>query len=335
MFDKVLVIAEAGVNHNGSIDLAKRLIDVAAEAGADYVKFQTFSANQLTILNADKADYQKINTNKQETQYEMLKKLELSKYAHEEIIAHCKKSKIKFLSSGFDVSDVKFLLTLGIELIKVPSGEITNLPYLRYIAGLNLPIALSTGMCTMKEVENALSILEKNGANRNNIAILHCTTNYPTPYQEVNLKAMKTMESEFGVSIGYSDHTMGIEVAIAAVALGAKIIEKHFTIDKNLDGPDHEASLEPNELIAMIKAIRNIEVSFGNGIKIPFESEIKNKYLVRKSIVAATRITKGEIYTMKNITFKRPGNGLSPMIYEEIIGRRAKRDFAMDEQIEL
>lgn len=332
---KVLIIAEAGVNHNGDMKLAYKLIDAAYEAGVDYVKFQTFTANTLVSKKAKKAAYQIKNTkNNDSSQYTMLKNLELSKENHSLLINYCNKKGIKFLSTGFDIDSLIYLETLGIDLVKIPSGEITNLPYLRKAAQLFSKAILSTGMATMVEIEEALNVFKENGVS--DITILHCNTEYPTPMQDVNLKAMLSIQEKFGVTIGYSDHTLGIEVPIAAVALGATVIEKHFTLDKTMEGPDHAASLEPHELKAMVKAIRNIELAMsGNGIKEPSPSEKKNMEIARKSIVAAKGIKKGEQFTENNITTKRPGNGISPMRWDEIIGQQAVKDFEEDDLIEV
>ena len=334
MANRTLIIAEAGVNHNGDLELAKQLIDVAANAGADYVKFQTFSADRIVSRSALKAEYQQKTTDASETQYEMLKRLELSHEMHLELIKHCEKQSIKFLSTGFDIESVEFLVGLGIDLIKIPSGEITNLPYLRFIGSLGLPVILSSGMSTMDEIGDALKILEYAGLSRLQVTVLHCTTEYPTPMVEVNLRALNSINKTFGVVVGYSDHTVGIEVSIAAVALGASVIEKHFTLDRSLPGPDHKASLEPNELIAMVKAIRNIEDSLGSGIKVPALSEIKNMYMARKSIMAKQQITKGEILSTANLIVKRPGDGISPMHWDLLVGQIASRDYLPDEMID-
>lgn len=334
--NKVIIIAEAGVNHNGSPIIAKQLIDVAAEAGADYVKFQTFKAGKLVTKSAPRAEYQDANTKNTDSQYEMLQKLELSEADHLELMEYCKTKNIKFLSTGFDLDSVKFLSDIGITLAKIPSGEITNLPYLEKVAELYTEIILSTGMANMQEVKDAYQILINAGIKPSEITILHCNTEYPTPMEDVNLKAMLHIEKELKTAIGYSDHTLGIEVPIAAVALGAKVIEKHFTLDRELPGPDHRASLEPEELKAMVMAIRNIEMAIsGSGIKEPSLSESKNKALGRKSIVAIKRILKGDILTRANISVKRPGNGISPMKWNEIIGEKAIRNFDEDEMIDL
>lgn len=334
MANRTLIIAEAGVNHNGDLELAKQLIDVAAKAGADYVKFQTFSADRIVSRSASKAEYQQKNTDASETQYEMLKRLELSNEMHLELIKHCEEQSIKFLSTGFDIESIDLLVELGIDLIKIPSGEITNLPYLRYIGSLGLPVILSTGMSTMDEIGNALTVLEGSGLSRSQVTVLHCTTEYPTPMVEVNLRALNSINKTFGVIVGYSDHTVGIEVSIAAVALGASVIEKHFTLDRSLPGPDHKASLEPNELIAMVKAIRNIEDSLGSGIKEPALSEIKNLRITRKSIMAKQQIAKGEILSTTNLIVKRPGDGISPMHWDLLVGQIASRHYLPDEMID-
>jgi N,N'-diacetyllegionaminate synthase len=330
-----LIIAEAGVNHNGDIDLAKRLVDVAADAGADCVKFQTFSAERLATHSAPKADYQNQTTNQSESQFAMLKQLELSAEMHEVLIAYCQKRNISFLSTGFDVQSVDYLASLGAERFKIPSGEITNLPYLRHVSRFGKQLILSTGMATLGEVEAALDALESAGTPRSRITVLHCNTEYPTPIQDVNLRAMCSIRDAFGVAVGYSDHTAGIEVPIAAVALGAAVIEKHLTLDRNLPGPDHKASLAPAEFVLMVRAIRNIEKAMGNGIKRPSQSEAKNKPIARKSLVAARAIVAGEPFTPENVTAKRPGTGICPMRWDEVIGRTATRNFAVDELITL
>lgn len=336
MKNNVLIIAEAGVNHNGSLTMARQLIDVAAEAGADLIKFQTFVTERNISFNAPKAEYQIRNTgDKKESQYEMVKKLELSRGMHENLIEHCHARNIGFFSTGFDIDSIDLLVSLGQDQFKIPSGEITNLPYLRHIGQFGKTVILSTGMATMGEIEAAIDVLEQAGTLRANITVLHCTTEYPTPMAEVNLRAMQSIHTAFGVAVGYSDHTPGIEVAIAAVAMGASVIEKHFTLDRNLPGPDHKASLEPNELKAMVAAIRNIEIALGDGIKRLTPSEAKNKPIVRKSLVASRIIKAGEAFSAKNMTAKRPGSGISPMRWDEIIGRIASRDFVSDELIEL
>jgi N,N'-diacetyllegionaminate synthase len=330
-----LVIAEAGVNHNGDLSVARRLVDAAAEAGADLVKFQTFSAVRLATAQAAKADYQRGDRGAAESQQAMLRRLELTPAMHRELLAHCRARSIGFISSGFDTVSVDLLAGLGLERLKIPSGEITNLPYLRHIGGLRKALILSTGMATLEEVEAALAILEEAGTARERICVLHCNTEYPTPVDDVNLRAMLTIRDAFGVQVGYSDHTLGIEVAIAAVALGAVVIEKHLTIDRQMPGPDHRASLEPHEFAAMVAAIRNVERALGDGVKRPSASESKNRPVVRKSLVAACAIAKGESFTTTNLTAKRPGTGLSPMRMDEVLGRLAPRDFAADELIEL
>ena len=333
--NKTLIIAEAGVNHNGSIELARQLVDAAVAAGVDYVKFQTFKAEKIASRNATKASYQQKTTNANESQLAMLKKLELSKEDHLSLIEYCSKKNIQFLSTPFDLESIDLLRELGIRLGKIPSGEITNLPYLRKMAKTFPQLILSTGMATMKEIEEALNVLLNTGANKNSIVILHCNTEYPTPFEDVNLLAMPSIGKKFGVSFGYSDHTKGIEVPIAAVALGAVVIEKHFTLDRNMEGPDHKASLEPQELIEMVNSIRNIEKAVGSSVKEPSPSELKNITIARKSIVAATNINKGEIFTEGNLTVKRPGSGISPMQWDAVLGKKASRDFEADELIEL
>ncbi len=334
---RTIIIAEAGVNHNGDISLAKQLIDVAALAGVDYIKFQTFKSEKLVSKQAKKAEYQIANTNNnQESQLEMLKKLELSEADHELLILYCKEKGIQFFSTAFDLDSLQYLADIGLTLVKIPSGEITNLPYLRKAAKLFKKVILSSGMATLEEVEDTIEVLLKEGLSLQDIIVLHCTTEYPTPMHEVNLKAMQTIANHFNVATGYSDHTLGIEVPVAAVALGAKIIEKHFTLDKNMEGPDHKASLEPNELKAMVLAIRNIELSLaGTGIKEPSSSEKKNIAIVRKSIVAKKVIKKGEILEESNLAVKRPGNGISPMKWDSIIGTAACRNFDIDDLIQI
>jgi len=332
---KTFIIAEAGVNHNGSIELAKKLIDVAADAGSDAVKFQTFKAERLVCKSAAKADYQKKTTDADESQFDMLKRLELNEDAHKELMGYCRDKGIIFLSTPFDLESIDMLGSLGIEIFKIPSGEITNLPYLRKIGRLKKKIMLSTGMADIGEIGNAINVLTEYGTRKDDITVLHCNTEYPTFFEDVNLLAMLTIRDVFKVNVGYSDHTPGIEAPVAAVALGASVIEKHFTIDKNMKGPDHKASLEPDELKAMIYAVRNIEKALGNGIKKPSRSEMKNIQVVRKSIVAAKDIKKGETFTEDNITVKRPGTGISPMEWDGIIGKAAIKDFAENESIEI
>jgi len=336
VFDmKTLIIAEAGVNHNGDLSLARQMIDVAARAGADMVKFQTFSADRLVTRYAEKANYQQQNTDASESQYEMLHRLELDRESHEALIQHCKKCGISFFSTAFDMLSVDFLHELGLEQFKIPSGEITNLPYLRHIGRLDKPIILSTGMSDMDEIEAALETLERAGTARGKITVLHCNTAYPTPMVDVNLNAMLTIRDQLGVAVGYSDHTPGIEVSIAAVALGATVIEKHFTLDRGLPGPDQKASLEPDELDALVSAVRNIEKAMGDGVKRPSPSELQNRAAARRSLVAARPIREGELFSEENLGVKRPGSGLSPMRWDDVVGRRAPRNFAPDEQIEL
>ena len=331
---KTLIIAEAGVNHNGSMDMAFKLIDAAKNAGADMVKFQTFRANELVSESAEKAAYQQSTTDVEETQFEMIKKLELSKADHRELMSYCKEVGIEFLSAPFDLASINLLHELGVKCFKIPSGEITNYPYLKAMAQYNKPVIMSTGMADMGEIHAALDVLVSNGTEKDNISVLHCNTEYPTPFEDVNLKAISTMRETLGLPIGYSDHTSGIEVPIAAVALGATIIEKHFTLDRTLPGPDHKASLEPGELTDMVRSIRNIEKAMGNGQKKPSPSETMNKVVARKSIVASQAIKKGEAFSLDNITTKRPGDGISPMRIEEFWKLFATRDYKKDEQIE-
>lgn len=333
---KVIIIAEAGVNHNGSIELAKKLIDVAADAGADFVKFQTFNTDKLVSKETKKAAYQIMNINDGDnSQYNILKKLELSDSMHEELIAYSSQKGIQFLSTGFDEDSVDYLDQLGIPLFKIPSGEITNKPYLQHIARKDKPVIMSTGMSDLKEIKEALHVLTNEGLNLNEITVLHCTTEYPAPISEVNLMAMNTIAETFKVKVGYSDHTEGIGISLAAVAIGATVIEKHFTLDKKMEGPDHKASLDPSELKKLVEGIRNIELAMGNGIKTPSPSEIKNKEAARKSIVAFKPIKSGELFSSENLTVKRPGNGLSPMLWDKVIGTVSKKDYNPDELIEL
>jgi len=330
----VFIIAEAGVNHNGSIEIAKKLIDVAVEAGVDAVKFQTFKAKNLVSKDAQKAEYQKENMQDgDDTQYKMLKKLELDIDTHRELIAYCQERNIMFLSTPFDHDSIELLDNLGLEIFKIPSGEITNLPYLRKVGSLGKEIIVSTGMADIGEIEDALDVLVESGIFKENITILHANTMYPTPIEDTNLRAMVTIGNTFDIEYGYSDHTLGIEVPIGAVAMGASVIEKHFTLDKNMEGPDHKASLEPNELIAMVKAIRNIEKALGSSIKKPTLSERPNMEIARKSIIASCTITKGDILNENNLTVKRPSGGISPMRWDEIIGTVASRDYREDELI--
>jgi N,N'-diacetyllegionaminate synthase len=330
---KVFIIAEAGVNHNGSLDMALQLVDVAADAGADAVKFQTFNADALVTKAARQADYQTQNTGKTESQYDMLKRLELSESDHVAIIERCQQKGIQFLSTPFDAQSIELLHRLGMSTYKVPSGELTNLPYLRHVSRYAQQVILSTGMATLAEVEAGLQTLLDAGLTRDQVIILHATTEYPCPMDEVNLRAMQSMAQAFGVAVGYSDHTKGIEVPIAAVAMGASVIEKHFTLDKALPGPDHKASLEPDELIAMVSAIRHVERALGDGIKQPTASELKNKPIARKSIVAACSIRQGAVFSEHNLSVKRPGTGISPMRWDEVLGQVAQRDYQADELI--
>ena len=331
----VFIIAEAGVNHNGSLKIAKKLVDEAKECGADAIKFQTFKADNLVIKTLEKAEYQKNTTTFKETQYELLKKLELDIDSHKKIIKYCKEKGILFLSSAFDSQSIELLKELGLKIFKIPSGEINNLPYLRKIGRLKKKVILSTGMSTLGEIKYALDVLNKNGTKKDNITVLHCNTEYPTPFEDVNLLAMIEIKNKFNVKVGYSDHTLGIEVGIAAVALGAEVIEKHFTLDRNMEGPDHKASLEPAEFKQMVKSIRNIEKALGDGNKKPSKSELKNINIARKSLVAAKTIKKGERFTEENMCTKRPGTGIFPMKWDAVIGKTAKRNFEIDELIEI
>jgi N,N'-diacetyllegionaminate synthase len=332
---KTLIIAEAGVNHNGDLGMARALIDAAADAGADLVKFQTFDADLLVTGSARKANYQTKTTAADESQRDMLKRLELSEDMHEQLITHAARRGIEFFSTAFDLDSIDYLMGLGMARIKVPSGEITNLAYLRKVGGYGKPVILSTGMANLGEIEAALAALEAAGTRREQITVLHCSTEYPAPMAEVNLMAMPSLAQTFGVRVGYSDHTKGIEVAIAAVALGASNIEKHLTLDRTLSGPDHQASIEPNELALMVRSIRNIELALGDGVKRPSAAEEKNRLVARKSLVAARAIAKGELFSEQNLVAKRPGTGISPMRLDELLGRPAARDFAFDEQIEM
>ena len=329
----VFIIAEAGVNHDGLIDNAYRLIDAAVEAGADAIKFQTFKAESLVLKNVDKANYQKQTTNESESQFEMIKRLELSVDAHKKLIKYCNEKNIIFLSSPFDHESIDLLNELQLQIFKIPSGEITNLPYLRHIGSLNKKVLLSTGMSNLQEVGDALTILINAGTKKEDITVLHANTMYPTPMEDVNLNAMLTIQRKFGVDVGYSDHTLGLEVDIAAVAIGASVIEKHFSLDKSMEGPDHKASLEPEELKAMVSAIRNIEKALGSSEKKPSPSESVNIDVVRKSIIASASIKKGEILSDNNVTAKRPGAGISPMKWDKVIGTVASKDYQMDDLI--
>lgn len=331
----IIIIAEAGVNHNSDIKTAKKMIDIAADAGADLVKFQTFTAETLVTEIADKADYQKKLSKQGESQFEMIKKLELNRSSHKVLIQYCEKKNIQFLSTAFDHESIDLLAEMNIPFYKISSGEITNLPYLRHVGGMGKPVVMSSGMATLEEIHRAMNVLLEAGVKKDKLIILHCNTEYPTPMDDVNLQAMLTIRDELGVSVGYSDHTLGIEISVAAAALGATVIEKHFTLDRTLPGPDHAASLEPEELKAMVSAIRNIENAMGTGVKKPSNSEIKNIPIVRKSIVAKKSISKGERFSEGNLTVKRPGMGISPMEWDNIIGRESEVDFEPDDLIQL
>lgn len=333
--DRIFIIAEAGVNHNSDMDIARKMIDVAVEAGADAVKFQTFKAENLVSRFAPKAEYQKKTTDSNESQFDMIKSLELDYEAHKELSDYCADKKIVFLSTPFDLDSIDTLRDLGIVVWKIPSGEITNLPYLRKIASFNQQVILSTGMSKLGEVEEAVNILEAGGTERGKITVLHCNTEYPTPFEDANLNSMLTIKEALKVNIGYSDHTLGITLPIAAAALGATVIEKHFTLDKKMAGPDHRASLEPGELKEMVQAIRNIEVALGDGIKKPSRSESRNIMVARKSIVASKDIKAGDIFSSNNLTVKRPGSGINPMEWDNILGRKASKDFKRDELIQV
>ncbi len=331
----VFIIGEAGVNHNGNMDLALEMVETASKAGANAIKFQTFRAETLVTRTASKANYQKESSGSDESQFDMLKKLELDLDSHKKLMVHCRESQIDFLSTPFDLTTIDLLSGIGLTTWKIPSGDITNLPYLKKIGALKQKVILSTGMADLGEIEDALDILEDAGTPRKNITVLHCNTEYPTPMQDVNLRAMLTIQRAFpGIQVGYSDHTLGIEVPIAAVAMGATVIEKHFTLDRSLPGPDHKASLEPAELCSMIQSIRNIEMALGHGIKRPSPSEAANLAVARKSIIAARPIGTGEIFTEKNLTIKRPGNGISPMRWYEMLGKKSNRAYAEDELID-
>jgi len=328
-----IIIAEAGVNHNGDIEIAKRLVDAAKESGADIVKFQKFESLELATSKADKAKYQKVTTGKKENQLTMLKKLEMNIECHEILKEYCEKIDIEFLSTPFDIKSVDELRRLNLRRWKIPSGEITNLPYLRHIGACKMPIVLSTGMANLSEIELALETIEQAGTERNKITLLHCTTEYPATFNEINLNAMRTMESTFKVRVGYSDHSRGITIPIAAVALGASIIEKHITLDRNMEGPDHKASIEPNEFSSMVRSIREIEVALGDGIKRPTPREKENMKVVRKSIVAAKPIKKGEEFDEENLTTKRPAIGISPIHYDAFVGKRSNEDYEINQLI--
>ena len=331
----ILIIAEAGVNHNGDINTAKEMIGIAAKSGADYVKFQTFKADRLATPQSKVARYQRKTESLNDSQFKLLKNLELSESGHFELEKSCKEFGIKFLSSAFDVESAEFLLGMGQEVFKIPSGEISNLPYLRHVASFNKEIILSTGASNLKEIEEALEQLTNSGTKLEKITVLHCTSAYPARISEVNLTAMLNISREFSVKVGYSDHTMGIEVAIAAAALGATVIEKHFTLNRNMEGPDHKASLEPFELNKMVSSIRNIEVALGNGVKLPTPGELENIEFMRKSIVAKIAVKKGEVFTSENLTCKRPSHGISPMKWDTVVGQVAKRDYSPDEMIQI
>lgn len=331
--EHVCIIAEAGVNHNGNFELAKKMVDVAKESGVDYVKFQTFVPEKMVSKFAEKAKYQKETTNSKENQLQMLKKLTLTSENFIELKKYCDKQKIGFISTPFDLESIDFLEKFDMDFWKIPSGEITNLPYLEKIGKTKRKVIMSTGMCDLKEIHDAVEILENNGTS--DIILLHCNTQYPTPYQDVNLYAMETIKKSTGKRVGYSDHTLGIDIPIAAVSLGAVVIEKHFTLDKNLEGPDQKASIDPEELKIMVSSIRNIEVALGSRDKIPSLSELENKAVARKSIVASRKIKKGEVFSEENLTTKRPGNGINPMKWYEVIGKKAIHDFEEDEMIEL
>lgn len=334
MSERCIVIAEAGVNHNGSLDLAHRLVDVAAQAGADFVKFQTFRTEALVTREAPKADYQKRTTGHTETQFEMLKRLELDENAFRELAVYAKSKGIGFLSTPFDIESARFLTTLGVSAFKVSSGDLTNIPFLRELAGMGLPIILSSGMATLGELEEAVEACEHAGVPIDKLTLLHCTTEYPAPAEEINLRAMLTIAAAFpGATFGYSDHTAGIEIPIAAAAMGAQVVEKHFTLDRSMEGPDHKASLEPAELTAMVRAIRRVGVALGDGRKRPTASELPNRQIARKSLVAARPIAKGETFTAQNLSVRRPGNGISPARWDSVIGQPAARDYAQDELI--
>jgi N,N'-diacetyllegionaminate synthase len=331
---KTMIIAEAGVNHNGELELAKKLIQVAAKSGADFVKFQTFYADRLVTKKVRKAQYQMQNSQYSESQFEMLKNLELTETMHSELIEESRVQGIGFISTAFDIESANMLLSLGQNIFKIPSGEITNLPYLRHIGSISKRVILSTGMSNLQEVKDALKVLESTGISKSQITVLHCASAYPAPVVDVNLLAMRTMKETLNVEVGYSDHTLGIEVSIAAVALGATVIEKHFTLDRNLPGPDHKASLEPDELNSMVTQIRNIEQALGDGVKRSMPSELENIDLIRRSIVANCSIREGEIFSALNLSVKRPGTGISPMEWDRLIGSKASRDFEADELID-
>ena len=333
-YNRTFIIAEAGVNHNGNLNMAIQMVDAAVAAGADAVKFQTFKAEQIITISAPKASYQQQTSATDESQLEMLRKLELNELTHERLIQYGKDKGILFLSSPFDLESIDLLDRLGMRIFKIPSGEITNLPYLRKLGALRKELIMSTGMADLGEIEDALAVLMNSGTAPEAITVLHCNTEYPTLFEDVNLRAMSTIKAALpDIQVGYSDHTPGIEVSIAAVALGARVVEKHFTLDRNMEGPDHRASLEPDELKAMVSAIRNIEKAMGHDIKKPSPSELKNKPIARKSIVAAENIAKSEIFTEENLSVKRPGTGINPMLWDEVIGQVAQKDYKRDELI--
>ena len=332
---KVRIIAEAGVNHNGNINTAKKLIKIASNADADYVKFQTFKAENLVTKNAKRAKYQIRNTNiKNQTQFEMLKNLELKKDQHHILLKECRDKKVSFLSTGFDIESLNFLKKIGLKIFKIPSGEITNIPYIRHVGGFRKEIILSTGMSNLKEVEIAISELIKSGTRLEKITLMHCTTDYPTSMGDVNLKAIQTLKDEFNCKVGYSDHTLGDEISIAAIAIGASTIEKHFTISRNSSGPDHKASMEPEELVNMIKKIRNIEKALGDGVKKPSKGEMKNIMIARKSIISKSNINIGDKFSSNNITTKRPGNGISASDWDKLLGKISKKNYKKDDLID-
>ncbi len=331
----VMVIAEVGVNHDGSLDRALQLVDAAADAGADAVKFQTFTAEALATAVAPKADYQSRAAGPEESQLEMLRRLELDAGAHRRLVERCADRGVRFLSSPFDLASIELLAALGVDTIKVPSGAVTDLPYLRKIGAMGVGVLLSTGMADLEEVRAALEILEGAGTSRGDVVVLHCTTEYPTPLEEVNLRAMVTMKDELGVRVGYSDHTRSLIVPVCAVAMGAEVVEKHFTLDRTLPGPDHAASVEPAELAGIVRAIREAEVALGSALKAPTSAECRNAEVVRKSIVAARDIAEGELFDENNLTTKRPAAGLTPMMWDDVLGRRATRAFEKDEPVAL
>lgn len=333
MSTHVIIIAEAGVNHNGSIDIARKMIEIAASAGADYIKFQTFKTEKLVTAHAPKAAYQEIQTGSSENQFGMLKKLELGEEEHVQLMNHARQNRIRMISTPFDEESADLLHRLNVDLYKIGSGDLTNILLLRKLAKYGKPVILSTGMADLGEIRQALEIIEQAGLPRSMVTLLHANTDYPTPFQDVNLRAIQTLAHEFGTAVGYSDHTVGIEVPVAAVALGAKVIEKHFTLDRNMEGPDHQASLEPPELLEMVRSIRNIEQALGSAMKEPSPGERKNMAAARKSIVAACPISKGEAFTERNLTVKRPGTGICPLRWDEIIGTFASRDYHTDELI--